>query len=403
MVKLTKKQLREVIRDELKKENGLNELFKLTLEGLMFLEREEVTSINPNNKCNGYRTKKSIGFGSGFKLSVPRDRLGIFQPYILELLKEDENRIKSACFELYSKGLTTRDVSSLIEKLYGKSYSQSSITNITKGYYKHMEMWRNRPLESHWVAIYIDSVFVKVRRDTVQSEAFYVMLGLKEDLTREVLGIYNYPTESSTNWIEICKDIRERGVSQVNLFVSDGLRGIEEALKQVFPTTPLQTCIVHYQRNIMRHIRPKDKVYFGEDLRYVFSPDRSDDTQEKAQSRLHEIADKWSKIYPKIALKMKEDADHKHILFEYMKYDYRVRAMIYTTNWIERLNKSFRKTLKVRGSLPSIESALVLLTKTAVDMGNGTYSYKINNFKFEKKLLSFNNNNYLRTSENRRL
>ena len=163
---------------------------------------------------------------------------------MLELLKEDESRIKEACFELYSKGLTTKDVSSVIEKLYGKSYSESSITNITKGFYAQMEQWRERVLEQNWVAIFIDAIFVKVRRDTVQSEAFYVLLGVKEDLTREVLGIYNYPTESATNWVDIAKDIQKRGVKNVNLFVSDGLTGIEDALKKVFPTTPLQPCIV---------------------------------------------------------------------------------------------------------------------------------------------------------------
>lgn len=389
MVKLNKKQLAEAIKSELREENGLNEVFKLTLEGLMYLEREEIISEDTKNKGNGYRQKKSIGFGSGFKLSVPRDRLGVFQPYMLELLKEDEARIKGACFELYSKGLTTKDVGSIIEKLYGKSYSESSITNITKGFYKQMEQWRNRPLESNWVAIYIDALFIKVRRDTVQSEAFYVLLGLKEDLTREVLGIYNYPTERASNWIEIAKDVQKRGVHKVNLFVSDGLTGIEDALKQVFPTTPLQTCIVHYQRNLMRNVRPSDKQEFGQDLRDIFDPNRSDDTELKAKKRLKSVAKKWEKIYPKLALKMEEDAANKLILFEYMKYDYRVRPMIYTTNWIERLNKSFRKTLKVRGSLPSVESALVLISKIAIDMGQETYSYKIHNFKFEQKLVTF--------------
>jgi len=391
MLKLNKKQLQEVIKNELREENGLNEIFKMTLEGLMYLEREDLIAQDPKNKSNGYRPKKSIGFGTGFKLSVPRDRLGVFQPYMLELLKEDESRIKEACFELYSKGLTTKDVGSIIEKLYGKSYSESSISNITKGFYKQMQQWRERPLENNWIAIYIDSIFVKVRRDTVQSEAFYVLLGLKDDLTRDVLGVYNYPTESSTNWIEIAKNIEERGVKEVNLFVSDGLPGIEDALKQVFPKTPLQTCIVHYQRNLMKNIRPSNKQEFGKDLKEIFNPNLNDDTVEKAKNRLKEAALKWQKIYPKVSEKMSLDAQNKNILFEYMKYDYRVRPMIYTTNWIERLNKSFRKTLKVRGALPSVESALVLISKTAIDMSNNTYSYKISNFNFDQKLVTFKN------------
>jgi putative transposase len=389
MVKLTKKQLGEAIKTELLKENGLNEVFKLTLEGLMYLERKEVLTDSLGNKGNGYRLKNSLGFGSGFKLSVPRDRLGVFQPYILELLRDDENRIKDACFELYSKGLTTKDVGSVIKKLYGKNYSESSITNITKGYYEEMESWRNRQLDSNWAVIYIDAVFVKVRRDTVQSEAFYVLLGLKEDLKREVLGIYNYPTESSSNWIEISKDIKKRGVKKINLWVSDDLTGIEDALKQEFPTTPLQTCIVHYERNLMKQVRPNHKSEFGTDLKEIFQPNRSDDSKGKAQQRMKAKAEKWKKIYPKIATKMLDDAKNKHVLFEYLNYNFQVRSMIYTTNWIERLNKSFRKTLKVRGSLPSVDAALILITKTAIDMGNGTYYYKIHAFEKEEKLLKF--------------
>jgi putative transposase len=389
MVKLTKKQLGEAIKTELQKENGLNEVFKLTLEGLMYLERSELLKDTEGNKGNGYRFKNSIGLGEGFRLSVPRDRLGVFQPYILELLKEDENRIKDACFELYAKGLTTKDVGSVIKKLYGKNYSESSITNITKSFYGEMDQWRNRVLEPNWAVVYIDAIFVKVRRDTVQSEAFYVLLGLKEDMTREVLGIYNYPTESSSSWIEIAQNLKSRGVKNINLWVSDDLTGIEDALQREFPRTPLQSCIVHYQRGLIKHIRPIHKSEFGKDLKEIFQPNRSDDTKAKVQSRMQDKAEKWEKIYPKIASKMLKDSKNKHTLFEYLNYNYQVRSMIYTTNWIERLNKSFRKTLKVRGSLPSIDSALVLMTKTAMDMESGVYSYKIHIFENEEKLLKF--------------
>jgi transposase-like protein len=389
MVKLNKKQLAEAIRTKLNEENGLNEVFKMTLEGLMHLERKEVTSKDPGNKGNGYRSINTIGFGQGFKLSVPRDRLGVFRPYMLELLKDDESRIRDACFELYSKGLTNKDVGSIIEQLYGKKYSESSITNITKGFYNHMKAWRNRSLEANWAVIYIDCIFVKVRRDTVEAEAFYVLLGLKQDYTREVIGIYNFPTESASNWEEISKSIRQRGVSKVNLFVSDGLSGIEDSLKKAFPKTPLQTCVIHYMRGLSRKVRPKDRVEFCEDLKYIFNPNRSDDNQQKAKTRLKEIAKKWLERYPTIANKMMKDAQDKHVLFEYMKYDYRIRSMIYTTNWIERLNKSFRKTLKVRGALPSVESALVLMSKVALDMNESTYSYMISNFKNEPKLFIF--------------
>ncbi len=389
MIALNKEQFSKVMKEQLSKENGLNDVFKLILEILMLNERSEVLSNDPNNKGNGYRYRNCIGFGSSFKISIPRDRLGLFNPFILEVLKEDESRIKDTAFELYAKGLTTKDVGSIIKKLYGKEYSESSISNITQGFYKQMEEWRNRPLEKNYSVLYIDSIFIKVRRDTVQSEAFYVILGIKEDKTREVLGIYNYPTESSTNWIEIFKSLETRGVKNINLVVSDGLAGIEGAIKQIYPKTPLQTCIVHYIRGKMNEIRPKDKNEFGRDMKQVFNPNIYDDTIDKAKKRLYNVSEKWKTIYPKLSKKLREDVENKDILFEYINYEYRIRPMIYTTNWIERLNKKFRKTLKVRGALPTIESVLVLLSKTSIDIENETYSYPISMFNYDTKLFKF--------------
>ncbi len=392
MIKLNNNQFLEALTDMITSKGGLNKMFKFCFEGLMKAERDVFVSADPLNKGNGYRQRSCLGLGEKFMINIPRDRNGLFKPFLIELIKQDEARVRDVAFELYAKGLTVKDVGDILNKLYGKVYSESSISNITQNFYKEMEIWRNRKLDKFYPVIFIDSIHIKVRRDTVESEAFSVILGLKEDKTREVLAIHNYPTESSTNWIEIFKSLESRGVQNINLVVSDGLPGIECAIKQVYPKTPLQTCIVHYIRNAMREIRPKDKSNFGSDMKEVFNPNISDDTKEKAKVRLKKVGEKWEKKYPRLGKKFKDDAENKYILFEYLNYNYRIRSMIYTTNWIERLNKKFRKTLKVRGALPSIESALVLLSKTSIDIGNSTYSYPISIFNNEEKLFKIEKN-----------
>jgi putative transposase len=131
-------------------------------------------------------------------LSIPRDRLGVFKPVLLGLLDQQEEQVQNLYFELYGKGLTTRQIEEVIEDIYGSSYSKSSISRITTDFGALVESWLSRSLDSYYPIIYIDAIHVKVRRDCVATESFYVLLGLKEDLTREVLSIVNIPQESAS-------------------------------------------------------------------------------------------------------------------------------------------------------------------------------------------------------------
>ncbi len=179
------------------------------------------------NKGNGYRHAQKAGIGSKLQLKIPRDRLGVFRPVILGLLNEQEEQIKDLCFELYGKGLTTRQIENVVENIYGTSYSKSKISRITTDFSSLVESWLERQLDTYYRVVYIDAIHVKVRRETVATEAFYVLLGLKDNHTREVLGIVNIPQESASGWQEVLEDIKSRGVDKVGLFVFDGLTGLE--------------------------------------------------------------------------------------------------------------------------------------------------------------------------------
>ena len=384
VLKLSKSQLQTVINDHVQKEDGLNEMFSMLINGLMFSERQVFLGQDQTsgNKGNGYRRASRSGIGSRLQIKIPRDRMGVFRPVILGLLDDQEEQIKDLCFELYGKGLTTRQIEDVIAKIYGSSYSKSSVSRITTDFSALVESWLNRPLDHYYPVVYIDAIHIKVRRETVATEAFYILLGLKQDHTREVLGIVNIPQESARGWQEALENIRSRGVDQVGLFVFDDLTGLDTVIGKVFASSMQQKCILHFQRNLNKHIRKTDRMSFATDLKEVFNPDDVFYTCEQAITNLSSVLQKWSKTYPK--LKSTLGRTDLETVFTYLGFDYRTRRMIYTTNWIERLNKSFRRTLKMRNALPNPTAVITLLGFVAIEMQEGTYSYPISNFKFDQ-------------------
>jgi putative transposase len=160
------------------------------------------------------------------------------------------------------------------------------------------------------------------------------------------------------------ENIKSRGASKVGLFVFDGLTGLDNVVGKVFADSMRQNCILHFQRNLNKHIRVTHREDFGLELKQVFNPDDVFYTSKEAVQNLKQTLDKWSKSYPKLAsIAQRDDLDN---LFTYLNFDYRIRRMIYTTNWIERLNKSFRRTLKMRNALPNPKAAITLMGYVAI-------------------------------------
>ena len=385
-IKFTKEQLQVAVNNYLSDSGGVNDLFTMVINGLMLGERKAFLSSEEKgeNKGNGYRQLLKAGIGSGLELQVPRDRLGVFKPVLLGVLEQQEEKIKDLSFALYGKGLTTRQISEVLTDIYGTNYSKSGISRITTEFSEVVESWLNRPLDARYPVVFIDAIHVKVRRDVVATEAFYVVLGLKEDLTREVLAIVNFPTESASGWMDTLKGLQQRGLVQPGLFVFDDLKGLDNSISLCFPESKQQKCMLHFQRNLSRNIRVKDREAFCSQVKEVFNPDDKTYTAIQAETNLVEVLKNWSKKYPSLNHTIRRT--DLSLLFTYLSYDYRVRRMIYTTNWIERLNKSFRRTLKIRNALPTVQAAFTLLGYVAMDIGDKTYKYPITNFKFDSQL-----------------
>ncbi|MDZ7755226.1 IS256 family transposase [Rhodohalobacter sp.] len=244
--------------------------------------------------------------------------------------------------------------------------------------------WRQRPLAGRYPVILVDAIHKKVRRGHVSSEAFYVVMGLTEQMQREVLAITNLPSESPSGWSELLESLKDRGLAQTDLVIADGLPGLDQVIHKAFPAARHQKCVTHFKRNIQTKVKASDKDAVAEDLREVFLTGQRNYTRRQALEKFNEFARRWGKKYDAIKrLVGDEDMDY---YFTYLDFDRRIQSMIYTTNWIERLNKKFRRSLKIRNALPSVESALLLLGKMAIDTEETTYQYPIYNFKFDQTL-----------------
>lgn len=362
----TKEQLSDVFVKHLDREKGLQDLMELMIESMMRSERRDFLDSNPENKGNGYRQGKSYGNGRVLEFRIPRDRYGNFHPTILALLRDQEVECEQLASSLYCKGLTQSQVGEVFGEVYGKHYSKASISRMIEYLRADVEQWLTRSLEAYYPIVFVDAIHIKIhRKRSVENEAFYVVMAVKEDKTREVLGIFNRPSESATGWEDMFQALRDRGLEKIGLLVGDGIKSLEVSLASVYPGTALQKCVTHLKRNMLNRVRHGDKRAMADDLREVFRTGDRTYTSEKAWNAWQLLCKKWGKDYRSIK-RMAEDPGYRYY-FTYLNYHYRIQAMIYTTNWIERLQRDFRRVLRMRGAMPNEESVIVLMAKTAMD------------------------------------
>ena len=390
-LKLTKEQLQNILTEHMLQQDGASEVFQTLVNALMMSERHSLLkqkAIQGTNKANGYRKATKPGLGTQLQLDIPRDRMGLFKPLILGILNQHEDKVKNLSFALYGKGLTNRQIADVLAEVYGKDYSKSTVNRMSSVFYKQVTSWLSRKLDDYYPVVFVDAIHLKVRRDVVATQAFYIVLGLKSDFTREILAVVNMPTESASGWQAVLGQLQERGGNHVGLFVFDDLKGLDMTIGKLFADSERQKCVLHLQRNLSSHVRVKDRASFCQGLQAMFNPDRGCSIS-TAVSTFQHFLNSWSARYPYFG-RVSNRLDLP-LYFTYLGYNYRVRRMLYTTNWIERFNKSVRRTTKVRNALPSPNSALVLIGYVGMEMEQGAYKYPISNFKYEESLIKQTN------------
>jgi transposase-like protein len=376
----TQEQVTKILEEIAVKENGLQELQKISLEAMMRAEREEHNASN-GDMSNGYRPRRTFGHGKILELRVPRSRNGQFYPVLLSLLRDQEEECRKLAFNLYGAGLTTEQVGQIFGDIYGKEYSTSQISRMFDYARNDVQAWLQRPLDSYYPIVMIDATFIYTRRiDHVSKEGYYTILGVRADRTREVMSVVNFPTESANAWETVLSTLKERGLKEIGLIVCDSLTAIEDSIWKQFPEAEVQLCTIHLQRNVNKHIKPKDKAKVAEDLKDVLRTGDRYDTPENGWQRWRSFCGKWGKYYPSIK-RMGENERYK-LNFTYLGYDYRTHNMLYSTNWIERLNRDYKRTTRMRGALPGPDATILLLGYVA--MTRSAYQRKIPKIDYEQ-------------------
>ena len=378
------KNLRENLEDL-----SMDKFIGKTIETLMLIERDEyLEDINKTKKDKGNgsygRAMNSLSKNS-LLVHIPRTRTGLFSPATLELLKINREKVDEIALSLYKKGMTSNDINEFLNEIFEENMSPAKISNLAKVFNKFRIAWQNSKLEKHYKVVYGDVIFITVRRgDEYAKEGVFVAFGVREDNRRELLCLSQNPTESAEFWKELLQDLREeRGVQQIDLFVADGLKNLENVFLEIYPQGEFQKCVVHKQRNILNKTRPKDKKEIGEDLKEIFNNFEENDTIEKALKKVNNFLEKWKTKYPNF----KNHFTEIEYYFTYIKFNPRVRRMIYTTNSIENLNRQIRKTTKNKLSFESPERLLDYVFMVIKELEEKNYmKYPVSNFKYFNKI-----------------
>ena len=361
-----------------------------TLEGLMLMEREEYLKSKQGQHDSGngtYLRNFSSLRTNALQIAIPRTRCGKFKPLLLELIHTQKEQLNQLALLLYRKGLSSRDVSEVMEAYFGHSISRETVNNLAESFHSLRKQWQATPLDAYYKVIYCDALFTSLKRGTSYSqEALHIIYGVKEDNTREILLLAVNPTESSAVWEEYLQTLKHRGVDQVDLIVADGLPGFSQVTRKHFPDSDIQRCVVHLQRSILRKVRPKDKESFSRAIKEAFNNFDKNSSQELAREKLGLLASKWEESYGRLVNQLTDEEFIRDYL-TYICYPVEVRRQIYTTNSLENLNRQIRRVTKSKVSFDKVENLLDLVYMIIKDFEASNWQkYPVNTFQYWPKI-----------------
>ena len=331
-------------------------------------ERYNREGKTTSNSRNGYSTKTVKSQYGPIELAIPRDREGTFTPEVVKKNQVDISGLDDKIIGMYSSGMTDRDISNHIRELYGIEMSAQTISEITDTVIPELKEWQNRQLLRMYAYIYMDAAYFHVRENgSIVKKANYSAIGVNLFGQREVLGMWVGDAESASYWGRILNSLKARGVEDVFLFAVDGLKGLPEAIKAVYPKAKIQRCVVHQLRNCFKLIPWKDRRAVANDMKPIYNAT----TREAAELALDKFEEQWGNRYPKVISSWR---DNWVELSTYYDLPTELRKLIYTTNAIEAYNRGLRKYTKARCIFPNqlgLEKALYLAMKNITKKWTG--------------------------------
>jgi transposase-like protein len=310
----------------------------------------------PGNHRNGVSAKTVVTDEGPVRIDVPRDRQGSFEPLLIAKHERRFTGFDDKIVAMYARGMTMREIQAFLQEQYGVEVSPELISTVTDAVMSEVTAWQARPLEPMYPVVFFDALRVKIREDAVvRNKAIYLALGVLPDGTRDILGLWIENTEGAKFWMKVFNDLKTRGVADILIAVTDGLKGMPEALGTVFPQTTLQTCIVHLIRNSLDFASWKDRKALAAAIKPIYTAPSAEAAQ--AELAAFEQGD-WGQKFPTVVAAWRRAWDR---VIPFFAFPSAVRRVIYTTNAIESVNARLRKIIKTRGHFPSDDAANKLI------------------------------------------
>jgi putative transposase len=331
---------------------GIEQMLQGELDEHLGYEKYSKEGSNSGNSRNGSSSKKVRSESLGdMVLKIPRDRNSEFSPKLIPKGQRMSDQLEEAIISMYGRGMSTADITEQVKLAYKVEISEGTVSHVTSRVMEHVREWQSRALEPLYLVVWMDGIVLKIKTNgRYVNRCVYLIVGLKPDGLKEVLGMWIAENESASFWINVLTDIRSRGVQDILIACTDNLKGFTDAVISVFPQTVTQLCIVHQIRNSCKYVVWKDRKLFCKDLKEIYTaPNKA-----LAEHNLEEIDQKWGSKY---RLAIQSWRNNWACLTNYFDYPMEIRKMIYTTNTIENLNRNIRKYTKTKLQFPDDQAA----------------------------------------------
>jgi transposase-like protein len=308
------------------------------------------------NHRNGKSGKTVLTDDGPLRIDVPRDREGGFEPRLIGKHERRFTGFDDKIIAMYARGMTVREIQGFLTEMYGTEVTPDFISGVTDAVLSEVTAWQSRPLEPMYPVVFFDALRVKIREDNVvRNKAVYLALGVRPDGSRDILGLWIENTEGAKFWMKVFNDLKTRGVADILIAVTDGLKGMSEALATVYPATTLQTCIVHLIRNSLDYAGWKERKILAAAIKPIYTAVSA----EAAEVELTAFeTGPWGQKFPTVAASWRRAWSN---VIPFFAFPPELRRVIYTTNSIESVNARLRKIIKTRGHFPSDDAASKLI------------------------------------------
>jgi putative transposase len=347
------RHLNDVVRGTV--EETLNALLDAEADQLCQARRYERTEGRKDTRA-GHYTRKLHTTAGEVELKVPKLRTLPFETAIIERYRRRESSVEEALIEMYLAGISVRRVEDITQALWGTRVSPSTVSNLNQKVYVRIEKWLNAPIEGRHPYVYLDGVWLKRSwGGEVKNVSVLVAVGVDENGYRQILGVKEGAKEDRESWTAFLRYLKGRGLSGVELFVSDKSLGLVESLAEFYPEAKWQRCVVHFYRNVFTAV-PKGKV---KDVAAMLKAIHAQEDREACEEKIQAVVEKLKKMRLANAARIVEQGAHETL--SYYAFPSQHWRSLRTNNPLERLMREIRRRTRVVGAFPDGQSAIMLV------------------------------------------